>query len=260
MANAIQDKLAYLEETKGLIKEAIIAKGVSVSDEDTFRSYANKIKTIQSGGSLAGAPSGIRFNNSTFTTVPTEIIPYLEQQTDLNGMFMNCSSLETVPAFDTSKCTDTSNMFNSCYSLKTVPLFETSSVVDMHYMFSYCQALKTVPSFNTSNVTTMNGMFGGCASLQTVSLFDVNKVDNMGSIFWSCNELSNLGGFTDLKLSLNLSDCPKLTIESIVNVVNAAADMTSNPQTLTLNKDAFNRLSEEQIATASAKGWNIASA
>lgn len=40
------DKLNYLVETKNQIKTAIQNKGVSVTDDDTFRSYANKINQI----------------------------------------------------------------------------------------------------------------------------------------------------------------------------------------------------------------------
>lgn len=44
------DKLNYLMDTKTAIKEALIAKGVNVNNTDTFRSYADKIGQIQSGG------------------------------------------------------------------------------------------------------------------------------------------------------------------------------------------------------------------
>ena len=44
------DKLNYLDETKQAIKQAIINKGVDVSDTDTFRSFANKIGEIETGG------------------------------------------------------------------------------------------------------------------------------------------------------------------------------------------------------------------
>lgn len=50
----IQEKLAYLNNTKTLIRNAIIDKGVPVSASDTFRSYAEKIGLIQ-GGSSGGA-------------------------------------------------------------------------------------------------------------------------------------------------------------------------------------------------------------
>ena len=47
----ITDKLNKLAETKSAIKTAIVNKGVSISDTDTFASYANKIASIEGGGS-----------------------------------------------------------------------------------------------------------------------------------------------------------------------------------------------------------------
>ena len=43
------NKLNYLNETKELIKEALREKGVEVSDTATFRSYADKVKSISTG-------------------------------------------------------------------------------------------------------------------------------------------------------------------------------------------------------------------
>jgi hypothetical protein len=51
----INDKLTYLNGTKTAIKNAIKEKGVSVSDNDTFRSYANKISAIQTGSDTSDA-------------------------------------------------------------------------------------------------------------------------------------------------------------------------------------------------------------
>lgn len=45
----IADKLTYLSATKTAIKSAIVNKGVSVADSDTFRSYADKIASIETG-------------------------------------------------------------------------------------------------------------------------------------------------------------------------------------------------------------------
>ena len=46
----VSDKLAYLQGTKSAIKDAIVAKGVSVPTGTTFRDYATKIGGITSGG------------------------------------------------------------------------------------------------------------------------------------------------------------------------------------------------------------------
>lgn len=44
---AIVEKLETLLDTKMVIKEAIISRGVNVSDTDSFASYADKIREIQ---------------------------------------------------------------------------------------------------------------------------------------------------------------------------------------------------------------------
>lgn len=66
MANTISDKLTYLEGTKSAIKDAIVAKGVAVSDSDTFRSYADKIGQISGGGGgkINLNDYGLTFSNS----------------------------------------------------------------------------------------------------------------------------------------------------------------------------------------------------
>lgn len=53
-------KLEYLEQTKVDIKNALKKRGSKVTDEDTFRSYADYISNLQSGApsSRAGALYG----------------------------------------------------------------------------------------------------------------------------------------------------------------------------------------------------------
>lgn len=48
----LSHKLAYLEQTKIKIREALKFKGAKVTDEDTFRSYADYIRKIE--GAAAG--------------------------------------------------------------------------------------------------------------------------------------------------------------------------------------------------------------
>lgn len=62
------------------------------------------------------------------------------------------------------------NMFQGCTSLTTVPLFDTSDVVTMDSMFLNCTALKAIPLFNTANVTDMDAMCLNCTSVETGAL------------------------------------------------------------------------------------------
>lgn len=77
MANTISDKLTYLEGTKSAIKDAIVAKGVAVSDSDTFRSYADKIGQISGGGGKINLNDyGLTFSNSSMTQEQYNNIEY----------------------------------------------------------------------------------------------------------------------------------------------------------------------------------------
>lgn len=78
MANTISDKLTYLEGTKSAIKDAIVAKGVAVSDSDTFRSYADKIGQISGGGGgkINLNDCGLTFAHSSMTQEQYNNIEY----------------------------------------------------------------------------------------------------------------------------------------------------------------------------------------
>ena len=261
MANTIADKLTYLSGTKDAIKQAIIGKGVEVTDTDTFRSYADKIEAIQTGGGggTGSLVAGTKLAYSTFSTIPDEYISYLESQNSMYNMFCNCVLLQTVPLFDTNKCTSMNSTFKNCEALETVPAFNTVNVTTMNSTFSGCRSLITVSPFDTNRVTDMSATFYFCEALETVPAFNTSNVTYIDNIFSRCSSLTNIGGFTGLKQNLDLTDSPKLTIESIVNIITTAANMSSSPRTLTLHSDVFDKLSQEQIATATAKGWNIAS-
>ena len=88
----------------------------------------------------------------------------------MSGMFNSCSSITSVPLFDTSSVTNMAAMFVMCTSLTTVPLFDTSRVTDMSTMFRSCDSLITVPLLDTSSVTNMNVMFNSCATVQSGAL------------------------------------------------------------------------------------------
>ena len=64
-----------------------------------------------------------------------------------------------------SKASDIVYMFQGCSSLTTVPLFDTSNTTVMSLVFYNCSSLTTVPSFDIRKVTNIAGMFYNCSSL-----------------------------------------------------------------------------------------------
>ena len=120
----------------------------------------------------------------------------------------------------------------------------------------------------------MSTMFSGCSTLQTLDLsnFDTNKVTYIYSMFNNCNLLTTLIGVRtiDEVISNNISALNGLKINISFNqtildraslraIINGLADLTgSSAQTLTLGSTLKAKLTEEDIAVATAKNWTIA--
>ena len=189
---------------------------------------------------------------SALTTIPQL---NTSNVTNIGRIFLSCSSLTSIPLFDTSNVTDMGGMFINCSSLTSIPLLDTSKVTLMGQMFYDCSSLTTIPQLNTSKVKFMDYMFSGCSSLTSIPLLNTSNVTNMSRIFSDCSSLTTLSGFTGLKVDLSLSDSPNLTHVSLLNVINKATDVTSSPKTLTLGTTNLAKLTDEEKAIATNKGW-----
>ena len=201
---------------------------------------------------------GMKYRESTIELFPDGLSFAPRTGNNCVDMFRSCTSLKTVKLFDTSKATDMNNMFSDCGQLTSVPLFDTSKVTNMNNMFSGCRQLTSVPLFDTSKVTNMNSMFSRCRRLTSVPLFDTSNVSNISDMLDGCDDLTTLGGFAGLKVDLALFRSPLLTHDSLLNVINEAADVTANPKTLTLGTNNLVKLTDEEKAIATSKGWTLA--
>jgi surface protein len=161
----------------------------------------------------------------------------------------------------------------------TIKLWDASNVTDMSSMFSGCQQLTTIPQLDTSKVTDMSSMLNYCSVLTSIPLLDCSSVTGTGDMF-SYSTLSNLtdiGGFKNLKVSWKnyfLNSVPNATVESLMNVINNLWDWTDYPDgkvtnpngtvvsygtthTLKFGTTNLNKLTAEQKAVATNKGWTL---
>ena len=60
-----------------------------------------------------------------------------------------------------------------------------------------------------------------------------------------------------MKVSVDLSQCAKLTHDSLMNVINSIQTVTT-PETLTLGGVNLAKLSDEEKKVATDKGWTLA--
>lgn len=231
--STIAEEIQRLKQAKSSIKTSIENKGVTVSDTATLDAYPALIDSIeQTGGGFKIAGTGVKLAYSSFSEVP--------DWADFEGV------------------TDMSRMFYMCINITTIPQIDTSSAINMTRMFEGCKRLTTIPQIDTSSVEYMDGMFRNCSSLTSIPLIDASSLMEGFSMFFACKSLTDLGGFPGLHCELNLSYSSNLTVESLMNVINKAADVTANPQTLTLGSTNLAKLTEEQISVATNKGWTLA--
>ena len=177
--------------------------------------------------------------------------------TNMNNMFNECSFLTSVPQFVTSNVTNMFEMFQGCGKLTTTPLFDTSKVKDMSYMFSSCSSLNTLPLYDTSNVTNMNYMFQFCSSLTTVPSFDVSKVTGTTFMFYGCRSLEAIH-IVNINANLDIHWSTKLTREALLEIIGNLKAQTSGSKKLTMGATNLAKLTDEDKAIATNKGWTLA--
>ena len=211
------------------------------------------------------------FNGCTnLTTLP---LYDFSNVSSLEYTFYECKSLTSVSLFDMSNVTDAMFAFFGCTSLQTIPQFDLSKLSYAQSMFSGCTSLTTIPAFTTGAVTNMNHMFNGCTNLTTVPTLDCSSVNNISYAFNNCSSLIQLGGFTNLGVAftstssagnrtLNLGAATNLTVESVLNVFNSIADIsTLNASSIIyLPTSVYNNLTSDEISIATSKGWTVQSA
>lgn len=202
---------------------------------------------------------------------------------DMSYMFSYCSGLTSIPNMDYSKAlnlegifmgagivnaelslplaTRVYGMFWECQNLESAVVDIPSATVASG-MFYNCRKLKSVELKNTSKLEQVDGMFFGCIELDNLPEIDLSSCTEASNMFRDYGEtfkITNMGGFPGLKTNLDLYECPNLTKESLMNVINKMADLSGvEQQTLTLGETNLAKLSEEEKAVATTKNWILA--
>ena len=233
MANTTADKLAKLAETKSSIKQAIIDKGVSVSDTDTFASYAAKIGQIQGGGGIPNyiAPknnvNGVYKPDNTATSFSLNGATDIDQYA-LYRAFYECTNLTSA---DLSSLTTISgdhamaSCFYFCGGLRSVDLSSLTTISGVRAMDD-CFTFSELVSVDLSSLTTISGSgsmstcFYNCGGLTSVSfpaLTTISGANAMYNCFYNCSGLTSVSfpALTTISganaLNLCFSYCTNLT-------------------------------------------------
>lgn len=163
--------------------------------------------------------------------------------------------------------------------IKKVPPLNIGNRTRLSDMFAQMNNLLSIEEIDTSNVTSMYGMFRECENLITIPALNAEKVTDIGGVLSFTNSLTNLGGFINLGMAYDTSKdanygdytlqlgrlygesySKNLTHESLMNVINNLYDIKTkgcNAQQLILGATNINKLTSEEIAIATNKGWTV---
>ena len=210
------------------------------TEQINAQDFSNQILNIPSGGgntlkNLLDATHNAQylFKSYTGTSVDNLIQPNdTENVTNMKYMFSNCTNLTTIPQLNTSNVTNMYGMFNSCSNLTTIPLLNTSKVTDMGYMFAYCSNLTTIPALDVANVTGTTDMFRLCSNLKSILMYNIG---------------------TDLDISVSTA----FERSDLLIILNNLITVTE-AKTLKMGATNLAKLTEEDKAIATNKGWTLA--
>lgn len=219
---------------------------------DLFTGIANSIRTKK------GTSESIPAQNfaSEITNLPTGV--------DINDYFR------------TSIASGTYSINRSIRKLP--PLTIASSVLSLSNAFYYCINISEINfvSADTGKVTNLSSAFRYCNSLVNVNvqggIFNCEKVNNISNIIGSSTNVQTLPTFQNLgqaytsttvdysNYSLNLSPSSKITYTTLINIINGLYDLAAAGkarQSLVLGSTNLAKLTSEEIAIATNKGWNV---
>ena len=284
----VEEQIVFSDNNyNGLNKVTINAVTNEIDENIKSENIKNGVDILGVTGNYVGskyAPRFISFYAYSGTDLDYETANLdTSNITSMNGMFYRTSNLQSLnlTSFDTSKATDMGSMFYSNSNLQSLDLssFNTSKVVNMISMFNYCSKLRTLDlsNFDTSSVGNMSSMFYNCKKLSSIPKLNASKVSNISSFAGNCVSLTDFGGLENLgqeysttisanehTYKLDLSNCTRLTEQSLINVLNNLYDIKTKgckPQQLILGSTNLAKLTSEEgqsaLAQATAYGWTV---
>ena len=161
-----------------------------------------------------------------------------------------------------SNCNNTDLMFNGCSSLTEVA-FTMSAYSSCNSMF---YKAKNLININVDlKPTDMSDLLRECSNIAYIKSMDLSKASvNINGIAWSTvnNSLQTFNIISTIKCDMrHISNFNGLTVDGIMNIINNLYDFASegNTDTHTVQLGSTNlaKLTDEQIAIATNKGWTV---
>lgn len=123
----------------------------------------------------------------------------------------------------------------------------------------YLSEIERIGVLDVTRAQNITALLGYCKNLYKVDgiVFSKDITYNVASMFLGCESLTDITAYGEFATSgLNLSACP-LTHDSIMSFINIL-EPTSTTKTITFGTTNLAKLSNEEKAIATQKGWTLA--
>lgn len=203
-------------------------------------------------------------SNGTYKAIDDNLDGYSEVNVETSGVDIN-------EYYDLTKRTSG----NYTYYIKKLPLIDTSDYTSFTQFCYGVRGLEEFPEIDTSNGQSFYHFIGDCPNIKRIPRFNFGKANSINSMLYhgySAINLDYMGGFENLGMAYNTSssennnnyqlrvDFFKLTHESLMNVINNLYDIKTKgvkPQQLILGTSNLAKLTAEEVAIGTSKGWSI---
>lgn len=277
--NIANNQLNELIDGKAQIAQALTDRGYPTQPTDSSASMAQKIENMSYD---AGWLAQLGYSETNDGGVK-EAVAYSKSIKDgwnietTSRTFAGDLKLKFFPAVDTSHLTSIS--FNGCKSLISILTLDLSECTNLGSAFKDCTGLTEIQGLyplKRNNTTSYNATFSGCANLKKIKKIDL-QVANGGSMFAGCTSLvfmegHNLGIVPNYSYSGSYAPLPSLvnwgaeSEENRLSLVHTLKDYSFDRATagysvctVQLHADTLARLTAEEIAAITAKGFTLTS-
>lgn len=192
------------------------------------------------------------------TSMTSAQLPIMAKVTTASSAFNGCASLESLEIGGLPLCKHMNSLVSGCNALKSLSLGDCSNVESLDQMATGCVSLANVTAVFGESLKSASMAFYGCSSLRKIdATIDLSTCDNVGNAFNGCTAIEEVR-IKGLKVSLDLSSCANLSVESVRYLVENAQTVTS--QSINLSRKLLEAHEEELSElgdTASDKGWTF---